>query len=54
MKIDLFLGDVEDKLDIINSNLEDLKKLLILLLAPPDLKEYKDYKLAKRMNLNED
>ena len=21
---------------------------------PPDLKEYKDYKLAKRMNLNED
>ena len=44
MKIDLFLGDVEDKLDVINGNLEDLKALLVLLLAPPDLKEYENYK----------
>lgn len=54
MKIDLFLGDVEDKLDIINGNLVDLKVLLELLLTPPDLKEYKKYKLSKRQKLAED
>jgi hypothetical protein len=54
LKIDLFLGDVEDKLDIVNSNLEDLKTLLELLLTPPDLKEYKNYKLTKRQRLSED
>jgi hypothetical protein len=53
MKIDLFLGDVEDKLDIINENLVDLKKLLELLLTPPDLKEYEQYKLEKRKNLGD-
>ena len=53
MKIDLFLGDVEDKLDVINGNLEDLKALLVLLLAPPDLKEYENYKLTKRQKLSE-
>lgn len=54
MKIDLFLGDVEDKLDIINENLQDLKVLLELLLTPPDLKEYEDYKLSKRQKLSND
>ncbi len=54
MKIDLFLGDVEDKLDVINGNLEDLKALLVLLLAPPDLKEYKNYKLTKRQKISKD
>jgi hypothetical protein len=53
MKIDLFLGDVEDKLDLINGNLEDLKRLLELLLTPPDLKEYEEYKLNKRKNLSD-
>lgn len=54
MKIDLFLGDVEDKLDIVNSNLEDLKTLLKLLLVPPDLTEYNNYKLNKRKKTFED
>jgi hypothetical protein len=54
MKIDLFLGDVEDKLDVINNNLEDLKALLVLLLAPPDLKEYENYKLTKRQKISKD
>ncbi len=53
MKIDLFLGEVEYKLDIINGNLEDLKVLLELLLAPPDLKEYEKYKLEKRRKLSD-
>jgi len=51
LKIDLFLGDVEDKLDVINGNLEDLKVLLRLLLTPPDLKEYEKYKLEKRKDV---
>jgi hypothetical protein len=52
MKIDLFLGDVEEKLDSIDNNLQDLKKLLELLLTPPDLKEYEKYKLEKRQGLD--
>ena len=51
MKFDLLLGDVEDKLDSINSNLKDIKKLLELLLTPPDLKEYEKWKLEKRKGL---
>jgi len=53
MKIDLFLGDVEDKLDKINDSMEDLKVLLRLLLTPPDLKEYEKYKLEKRKELSD-
>ena len=51
MKFDLFLGDVEDRLDLVNGNLEDIKKLLELLLTPPDLKEYEKWKLVKRKGL---
>lgn len=51
MKFDLFLGDVEDRLDIVNNNLESIKKLLELLLTPPDLKEYEKWKLEKRKEL---
>ena len=40
--------------EIINGNLVDLKVLLELLLTPPDLKEYKKYKLLKRQKLAED
>ena len=53
MKFDLLLGDVEDKLDSIDSNLEDIKKLLELLLTPPDLKEYEKWKLEKRKGLSD-
>ena len=35
MNFNLFLGDVEDRLDTINGNLEEIKQLLILLLTPP-------------------
>tara|TARA_B100000029_G_scaffold197799_1_gene195875 strand:- start:3514 stop:3672 length:159 start_codon:yes stop_codon:yes gene_type:complete len=52
MKFDLFLGDVEDRLDTINSNLEEIKQLLVLLLTPPDLKEYEEWKLKKRKGLD--
>ena len=51
MKFDLLLGDVEDKLDSINSNLKDIRKLLELLLTPPDLKEYEKWELEKRKGL---
>jgi|TARA_R110000824_G_scaffold322217_2_gene508934 hypothetical protein len=51
MKFDLFLGDVEDRLDIVNNNLESIKKLLELLLTPPDLKEYEKWKLEKRKGI---
>jgi len=53
LKFDLFLGDVEDRLDLINGNLIDIKKLLELLLTPPDLKEYEKWKLEKRKGLSD-
>jgi|TARA_B110000014_G_scaffold256094_1_gene238756 hypothetical protein len=51
MNFNLFLGDVEDRLDTINGNLEEIKQLLILLLTPPDLTEYEEWKLKKRKGL---
>ena len=51
MKLDLFLGDVEDKLERIDDKLGSIQKLLELLLTPPDLKEYEKWKLEKRKGL---
>ena len=51
MKFDLLLGDVEDKLESIDDKLNSIKKLLELLLTPPDLKEYEEWKLKKRKGL---
>ena len=46
------LGDVEDKLDKIIEKLGSIQKLLELLLTPPDLKEYEQWKLEKRKGLD--
>ena len=43
--LDVHLGDVEDKLDKITEQLGSIQKLLELLLTPPDLKEYEQWKL---------
>ena len=51
MKFDLFLGDVEEKLGNIDDKLESIQKLLELLLTPPDLKEYEEWKLSKRKGI---
>jgi len=51
LKLDLFLGDVEDKLERIDDKLGSIQKLLELLLTPPDLKEYEKWKLEKRKGL---
>jgi len=48
---DVILGDVEDKLDKIHVTLANIEKLLELHLTPPDLKEYKEWKLQKRKGL---
>tara|TARA_R110000824_G_scaffold72633_1_gene185251 strand:+ start:1167 stop:1322 length:156 start_codon:yes stop_codon:yes gene_type:complete len=51
LKFDLFLGDVEEKLGNIDEKLESIQKLLELLLTPPDLKEYEEWKLSKRKGI---
>jgi hypothetical protein len=51
LKLDLFLGDVEDKLEHIDDKLGSIQKLLELLLTPPDLLEYEKWKLKKRKGL---
>jgi len=50
--LDVHLGDVEDKLDKIIEKLGSIQKLLELLLTPPDLKEYEQWKLEKRKGLD--
>ena len=50
--LDVHLGDVEDKLDKITEQLGSIQKLLELLLTPPDLKEYEQWKLKKRKGLD--
>ncbi len=50
--LDVHLGDVEDKLDKIIEKLSSIQKLLELLLTPPDLKEYEQWKLEKRKGLD--
>jgi len=51
MVFELILGDVEKKLDTISETLENIEKLLELLLTPPDLKEYEEWKLSKRKGI---
>lgn len=53
MVFNVILGEVEDKLDSINDRLESIQKLLELLLTPPDLKEYNEWKLNKRKGLSD-
>ena len=50
--LDVHLGDVEDKLDKITEQLGSIQKLLELLLTPPDLKEYEQWKLKTRKGLD--
>ena len=48
MVFELLLGDVESLLKDIDGKLSNIEKLLELHLTPPDLKEYKEWKLSKR------
>ena len=50
--LDVHLGEVEEKLDKITEQLGSIQKLLELLLTPPDLKEYEQWKLKKRKGLD--
>lgn len=46
------LGLTNYKLDEIVDKLDTIQKLLELLLTPPDLKEYEEWKLKKRKGLD--
>ncbi len=51
MVLNVILGDVEELLRGIDGKLGNIEKLLELLLTPPDLMEYKKWKLTKRKGL---
>ena len=52
MVFNVVLGDVEELLKGIDGKLANIEKLLELLLTPPDLVEYKKWKLTKRKGIN--
>ena len=54
MVFEIILGEVEKKLDGISSTLNNIEKLLELLLTPPDLLEYNKWKLTKRKGISDD
>ena len=52
MVFNVVLGDVVELLQGIDGKLANIEKLLELLLTPPDLVEYKKWKLTKRKGIN--
>ena len=52
MVFNVILGDVEELLRGIDGKLGNIEKLLELLLTPPDLIEYKKWKLTKRKGID--